>query len=132
MKTIRNTLAGLGFASLALFAHAGGSVHFIEPVDGATVGASFTVRMGVEGMAVRPAGELIDGTGHHHLIVNGQPIAAGVAVPADDTHLHFGKGQTETMLTLPPGMHTLTMQFADGLHRSYGPALSRTITITVK
>ena len=53
-------------------------------------------------------------------------------MPTDDTHIHFGKGQTETELKLAPGKHTLTMQFADGAHRSYGPDLSSTISVTVK
>ena len=74
----------------------------------------------------------MDGTGHHHLIIDGHPVEAGKAVPADATHLHFGKGQTETTLKLAPGPHTLTLQFADGLHQSYGPEMSATITVTVK
>jgi hypothetical protein len=119
----------IGFSSLAM---AAGSVHFIAPVDGATVTQEFAVKMGAEGIKVQPAGALMDGTGHHHLIVDGKPIAAGVAVPADATHLHFGKGQTETTLKLAPGQHTLTLQFADGLHQSYGPDMSQTITVTVK
>lgn len=132
MKKIRSLILGLCAATLSSLALAAGSVHFVEPADGASVAQEFTVKMGVEGMTVQPAGALKDGTGHHHLIIDGQPVAAGVAVPADDTHLHFGKGQTETTLKLAPGQHTLTLQFADGLHQSYGPALSRTITVTVK
>jgi uncharacterized protein YfaP (DUF2135 family) len=108
------------------------SVHFVAPVDGATVGNPIQVKMAVDGMKVMPAGELVAGTGHHHLIVDGQPVPMGEAVPADTTHLHFGKGQTETELTLPPGKHTLTLQFADGKHQSYGPALSQTIEVNVK
>lgn len=132
MKKIRTLLAGLCAASLSSLALAAGSVHFVEPADGATVAQEFTVKMGVEGMTVQPAGALKDGTGHHHLIIDGQPVPAGTAVPADATHLHFGKGQTETTVKLAPGKHTLTLQFADGLHQSYGPALSQTITVTVK
>ncbi|PJC69515.1 MAG: rod shape-determining protein RodA, partial [Zetaproteobacteria bacterium CG_4_8_14_3_um_filter_59_5] len=62
--------------------------------------------MQAEGMAVQPAGEIVDGTGHHHLIVDGDCIAEGAAVPKDDTHMHFGKGQIETTLKLAPGEHT--------------------------
>jgi uncharacterized protein YfaP (DUF2135 family) len=108
------------------------AVHFVAPVDGTTVSNPIQVKMAVDGMKVMPAGELVAGTGHHHLIVDGQPVPMGEAVPADKTHLHFGKGQTETELALPPGQHTLTLQFADGKHQSYGPALSQTIEITVK
>lgn len=132
MKKIRSLVIAACAAGFSALAMAGGSVHFVEPADGATVAQEFTVKMGVEGMKVQPAGALMDGTGHHHLIIDGQPVAAGVAVPANDTHLHFGKGQTETSVKLTPGQHTLTLQFADGLHQSYGPALSRTITVTVK
>ena len=132
MTIIRSLVFGLCAAGLSSLAIAGGSVHFIEPVDGATVAQEFAVRMGAEGIKVQASGALMVGTGHHHLIIDGKPIAAGVAVPADDTHLHFGKGQTETTLKLAPGQHTLTLQFADGLHQSYGPDLSQTITVTVK
>ncbi len=59
-------------------------------------------------------------------------MPAGEVIPADDKHLHFGKGQSEAEVKLTPGPHTLTLQFADGAHRSYGPELSKTIKITVK
>jgi hypothetical protein len=60
-----------------------------------------------------------------------EAMPEGQAIPADDMHLHFGKGQTETEVTLKPGEHKLTLQFADGAHRSYGPKMSKTIKITV-
>ena len=80
----------------------------------------------------KPAGDVVANTGHHHLFINHDSLKAGEAIPVDDTHLHFGKGQTETMVTLPPGKYTLTMQFADGAHKSYGPGMSKTINVTVK
>jgi len=119
-------------ASLTALPAAASCVSFVSPADGDTVASEFMVQMAVDGMAVRPAGEVVDGTGHHHLIVDGGPLEAGTPVPADATHLHFGKGQIETTLKLPPGRHTLTLQFADGQHRSYGPGMSRTITVHVK
>ena len=64
--------------------------------------------------------------------MDGRPIATGEPVPLDDKDLHFGKGQTEGEITLPPGRHTLTLQFADGAHRSYGPKWAATITVNVK
>lgn len=109
-----------------------GRVFFVEPEDGAEVAGPVKVVMGVEGMTVQPSGEVVEGTGHHHIIVNGGPMRAGQVIPTDDTHLHFGKGQTETTLELPPGDYELTMQFADGLHRSYGDELSDTINIKVR
>lgn len=109
----------------------GAKVMFVAPADGATVKGPVKVQMGVEGMTVKPAGTMEANTGHHHIIVDGKGIDQGTVVPANETHIHFGKGQTETELKLAPGKHTLTLQFADGAHQSYGPKLSTTITITV-
>lgn len=110
---------------------AAGRVYFVEPADGATVHSPFKVVFGLEGMAVAPAGDMTANTGHHHLIVDGAPVSANEVVPNDKAHLHFGKGQTETMLTLPPGTHTLTLQFANGAHQSYGPDMSSSIKVQV-
>jgi hypothetical protein len=107
-------------------------VTIVEPKDGATVPTTFTVKFGVEGMKIANAGTTTPGTGHHHLIVDGEAVPKGQAVPTDSTHIHFGKGQTQTKLTLKPGPHTLTLQFADGAHLSYGDMMSQTIHITVK
>jgi len=108
------------------------SVSFVEPADGATVSSPFKVKFAVSGMEVKPAGAVAPNVGHHHLLINAEPVKAGEVVPADATHLHFGKGQTEADVVLPPGHYTLTMQFADGKHQSYGPAMSKTIKVTVK
>jgi hypothetical protein len=110
------------------------SVSFTEPKDGATVGKTFRVVMNVTGMKIAKAGEDVKNrmAGHHHIIVDGGPIPPGQSIPQDATHLHFGKGQTWADITLPPGKHTLTLQFADGNHDSYGPAMSKTITVNVK
>jgi hypothetical protein len=108
------------------------SVSFVQPTDGASVSNPVHVVFRVEGMKIAPAGTMTDGTGHHHLLVDGKPLPKGEVIPANDKSLHFGKGQTETDLTLPPGDHTLTLQFGDGAHRSYGPELSKTITVHVK
>ena len=108
------------------------SVWFVEPKDGATVTSPFKVVFGVKGMAVEPAGEIKADSGHHHLLINLGPMSAGEAIPVDDKHLHFGKAQTEAEVTLPPGQYKLTMQFANGAHVSYGPAMAASINITVK
>ena len=117
---------------------AGAKVLFVEPSDGAEIKGkpaedklTVAIKMGVEGMTVKPAGEVVSGTGHHHVIIDGSPVPMGEAVPKDDTHIHFGKGQTEAELQLSPGEHTLTLQFADGIHRSYGPSMASTIKIHV-
>jgi hypothetical protein len=113
-------------------AYSDGSVSFIEPKDGAAVTSPFKVVFGVKGMAVEPAGEVKAGSGHHHLLINLGPMNAGEAIPVDAAHLHFGKAQTEAEIKLPPGNYKLTMQFANGAHVSYGPAMAASINVTVK
>ena len=110
----------------------GARVYFGNLEDGAVVTSPVKVIMGSEGVTVKPAGEIVEGTGHHHIIINEGPTAYGTVVGADDTHIHFGKGQEETELILEPGTYSLTLQFADGFHRSYGEGISTTITIEVK
>ena len=110
-------------------------VYIISPQSGATVHGPVTIRFGLKGMGVAPAGVKFENTGHHHLIVDtdfsGLKLAA--PLPATDKILHFGKGQTETTLTLAPGKHTLELVFADYLHMSFDPPLhSKKITITVE
>jgi hypothetical protein len=109
-----------------------GRVFFISPKDGDTVKSPVHIQFGLEGMSVKPAGEPTEGTGHHHLIIGPAGVASGDVVPADETHIHFGKGDTETDVELKPGEHKITMQFADGLHRSFGQNMATTITITVE
>ena len=108
------------------------SVAFLAPADGAVVTSPFTVKFGVAGMAVQPAGTMTPDTGHHHLLVNAEEVAAMTVIPVDEQHMHFGKGQTETTLNLKPGKYKLTMQFGNGLHQAYGPAMSRSINVTVQ
>ncbi len=110
------------------------SVDFLSPKDGDKVKSPVKVKMLVNKLKVRPAGEDVDDkkSGHHHILINLDAIPEGQPIPTDEKHLHFGKGQTETDVVLPPGEHTLTLQFADGAHRSYGPKLSKKIKITVE
>jgi hypothetical protein len=116
----------------ALTVPEGAKVFFANLEDGQKVTSPLKVEFGVEGMEVEPAGDLHQGKGHHHIIINGAALEAGVVVPADSTNIHYGKGQLETELELPKGEHTLTMQFADGYHQSYGEQLSSTITVVVE
>lgn len=110
-----------------------GKVYFKNLRNGASVPTTFKVEFGVDGLRLRPAGEdpLDHTSGHHHLIIDGRPVSSGQLVPLDDKDLHFGKGQTEAQITLSPGRHTLTLQFADGAHLSYGPKWAATITVNV-
>jgi len=107
-------------------------VSFVEPQDGEKVGQDVHIVMAVEGMSVHKAGDVIKKTGHHHLVIDGSFVPKGDTVVKDATHKHFGKGQTETILHLTPGEHTLTLQFADGHHQSYGKKMSQTIHVFVK
>lgn len=113
---------------------AGAEVYLISPKDGERVKSPVTVVFGLKGMGVAPAGIKFDNTGHHHLIVDAEvPADLSKPLPADEHHLHFGKGQTETTLTLAPGKHTLQLVLADYLHTPHEPAvISRKITIVVE
>ena len=115
-------------------ATSGAEVYIIAPRDGATVGQEFTVRFGLKGMGVAPAGVDKEHTGHHHLLVDVKELpAAGQPIPKDDNHLHFGGGQTETTLKLKPGTHTLQLELGDANHIPFDPPLvSKRITVHVK
>lgn len=108
-------------------------VYFTNIKDGDSVKNPVKLSFGVDGMGIRPAGEDPNDktTGHHHLIIDAEGIASGQVVPMDAQHKHYGKGQTSTEVKLAPGKHTLRLQFADGLHRSYGPEMSTAISVTV-
>ena len=110
----------------------GARVFFANLEGGQKVTSPFIVQFGIEGMEVEPAGDLNEGKGHHHVIINGTALDRGTMVPADSLNIHYGKGQTETELDLPKGEHTLTMQFADGYHQSYGEQMSATINVIVE
>ena len=112
----------------------GAKVSIISPADGATVDKTFTVKFGVEGMKLAPAGDQTPNTGHHHLLIDvDQPIAAGQVIPADANHVHFGKAQTEAEVTLAPGKHTLQLELADKNHMTFEPVIvSKKITVDVK
>ncbi len=115
-------------------APAAARVYIISPADGATVGQEFTVRFGLEGMGVAPAGVTREHTGHHHLLVDVKTLpAAGQPIPADANHIHFGGGQTQTTLKLAPGTHTLQLELGDANHVPFVPAVvSKKITVHVK
>ncbi len=111
----------------------GATVYFIGLEPDATVSSPFVVRFGLRGMGVAPAGVDRPGTGHHHLIIDAPPPALDLPLPADDHHRHFGGGQTEVELTLPPGEHTLQLVLADKIHLPHDPpVLSEVIVIRVK
>ena len=110
------------------------SVYFIEPADGAVVPTTFTVKFGLKGMEIAPAGTDLPNSGHHHLLIDVVTLPDMTQpLPATDQIKHFGKGQTEAEVTLPPGKHTLQLVFANYLHIPHAPpVISKPITITVK
>jgi len=110
-------------------------VYFINVKDGDTVSSPFKVQFGLTGLGVAPAGMDKEKTGHHHLLIDTTLSAEEqkAAVPVDAKHLHFGGGQTEAMVTLPPGQHTLQLVFANWSHIPFDPPVqSAVIKITVK
>lgn len=142
---MRRFLFGASFAALAATAMAAApalpthkapadaKVYIISPVDGATVGRTVTVRFGLSGMGVAPAGIEKERTGHHHLLIDVATLpAAGQPIPNDAHHKHFGGGQTETVLHLKPGTHTLQLELGDANHVPFDPpVVSKKITIHV-
>lgn len=111
----------------------GARVYFITPADGDTLKSPVSVRFGLEGMGVAPAGVEKEKTGHHHLLVDQALEDPDSPIPADEHHRHFGGGQTETSIELAPGTHTLQLLLADHNHIPHQPpVLSEVITITVE
>jgi hypothetical protein len=112
---------------------AGAEAYIISPKNGARVSSPVLVQFGLKGMGVAPAGVKFDNTGHHHLLIDTDPPAdMGAPLPATDHIRHFGKGQTETTLTLTPGKHTLQLLLGDQNHVPHDPpVISKKITITV-
>ncbi len=132
------TLAAGLLASGLVYAQtpaAGGAyTYFISPAQGEHVSSPVTVRFGLAGMGVAPAGVMRDNTGHHHLIIDTESLPdLSSPLPADDRHRHFGNGQTEVKLELPSGTHTLRLILGDGEHRPHlPPVFSDLIRIHVK
>jgi hypothetical protein len=110
-------------------------VYFIWPSDGTVIhGGKFWVRMGLRNMGVAPKGTDVAGTGHHHLLIDiDLPANMDEAIPNDRNHLHFGAGETEARIELPPGPHTLQLMLGDKDHVPHKPPVySKKITVIVK
>ncbi len=125
-----------GFAQGALpksKAPEGARAYIISPADGEVVGTSFKVQFGLSNMGIAPAGVKLENTGHHHLLLDVEKKPDfNVPLPATKNVLHYGKGQTETVLKLEPGEHTLQLVLGDYLHIPHDkPVISQKITIHV-
>src|SRR5688572_29885029 len=113
---------------------AGAEVYIVSPKDGAKIKGPVTVVFGLKGMGIAPAGIKLENTGHHHLLIDSAaPADLSQPLPANEKTVHFGKGQTETTITLAPGKHTLQLVLGDYLHIPHEPAVvSKQITIVVE
>ena len=109
-------------------------VYIISPKDGDAVTSPFRVQFGLSGMGVAPAGVDMPNTGHHHLLIDvNDALDPNEPIPQDKNHLHFGAGQTESLIELPPGKHTLQLVLGDWSHHLFNPpVMSDVITVNVK
>src|SRR5579862_1337139 len=141
----------LGWALLALFAGAvthgqalaqttggptpspaGAKVYFVDLKDGAVIAPKTVVHFGLHGMGIAPAGTKKANSGHHHLLIDTDLPPLDQPIPNDENHLHFGGGQTEVELSLPPGPHTLQLLLGDENHIPHTPPIySDKIHVTV-
>lgn len=122
--------------ALDLISHAPveAQAYIIEPTEGAIVPETFSVKFGLSGMDLVPAGIEQENSGHHHLLIDQKELPdLTTSLPSTDQIRHFGKAQTETELTLPQGEHTLQLVLGNYLHIPHdNPVISDRITITVK
>ena len=111
----------------------GARAYIIWPHDGQVIkGGKFWLRMGLSGAGVAPAGIDKPNTGHHHVLVDAPMVPLNQPIPNDKNHLHFGAGQTEVRLDLPPGRHTLQLVLGDADHVPQNPPLiSKPISVIV-
>ena len=107
-------------------------VFFKWPKNGSTVASPVFIDMGVEGMEIEPAGLVKEGFGHHHILINQKFWPKGQVIPTSDSTLHYGKGQTDASIELDPGKYVISLQFADGVHVSFGEEMSESIEINVE
>jgi hypothetical protein len=130
------TLTCLSFAAFAQGKSApkDAVLYFVSPHDGATIKGGFWCRFGLRNMGVTHAGDSFPNSGHHHLLIDvSEPIDSNEPIPQDKSHLHFGAGQTETRIELPPGKHSLQLVLGDGAHYPFNPPLvSDKITVHIK
>ncbi len=132
ISTTLLSLSSVSFAGMPRTSSPDGAlVYIISPTTGSTVAEKFTVKFGLRGMGVAPAGTVKANTGHHHLIIDGKLPAFNS--PMGKNVKHFGGGQTEVEVTLPKGTHTLQLIMGDKSHVPHNPpVVSKKIQITVK
>ena len=141
MKIIRLVMLSAALTLLSFAAQAQGKapakdamLYFVWPKNGAVIKGAFWCRFGLRNMGVTHAGDDYPNSGHHHLLINvSEPLNPNLPIMSDKSHLHFGAGQTEAHIDLPPGKHTLQLVLGDSNHFPFNPpVVSEKITITVK
>jgi hypothetical protein len=141
MKIAHAILLSLLLAPLASSANAQGKpaakdavLYFVWPQNGAVIKGGFWARFGLRNMGVTHAGDDYANAGHHHLLIDvNEPLNPNEPIASDKSHMHFGAGQTEARIELPPGKHTLQLVLGDAAHYPFNPpVVSEKITITVK
>jgi hypothetical protein len=141
MRIVRLILLAAALASASCAVHAQGKsapkdvlLYFIWPQNGATIKGGFWCRFGLRNMGITHAGDDFPNSGHHHLLVDAtDPLDPHEPIPQDKNHLHFGAGQTEVRLELPPGKHTLQLVLGDAKHYLFDPPImSEKITVNIR
>ena len=107
-------------------------VYFINIEDGDSLESPFLVQFGLSNMGIAPAGIDKENTGHHHLLINVEDINFNMPIPSSSNHIHFGGGQTETLVTLSPGEYSLQLLVGDNFHIPHNPpVISEKIKVTI-
>jgi Domain of unknown function (DUF4399) len=141
MKNVRSIALSIIIAVFPLVAHAQGKpapkdavLYFVWPQDNTTIKGAFWCRFGLRNMGVTHAGDDFQNSGHHHLLIDvNEPLDTNEPIPQDKSHLHFGAGQTEARIDLPPGKHTLQLVLGDAKHYPFNPPIvSQKINIRIK
>lgn len=133
-RAILAAAAMIPTAALAQSAAPGDAyLYIIWPNDGQRIKGAFWCRFGLRNMGIARAGDKTPNAGHHHLFVDlNEEIKAGDVIPSDRNHIHFGAGQSEARVELPPGRHTLQLVLGDADHKVFSPpVVSKKVTITV-
>jgi len=141
VEIARLAVLSISLALLPVAAHAQGTpspkdalLYIIWPHDGQTIRGAFWCRFGLRNMGVTHAGDTYSNSGHHHLLVDvNEPLDPKQPIAQDKSHLHFGAGQTEAHIELPPGKHTLQLVLGDAKHYPFDPlVVSKKITVRIK
>lgn len=141
MKITRRVMLSAALALLPRVAQAQGNpagkeavLYFVWPQNGTVIKGGFWCRFGLRNMGVTHAGDGFPNSGHHHLLIDvNEPLNTNEPIPSDKSHLHFGAGQTEARIELPPGKHTLQLVLGDANHFPFSPpVVSEKITVTIK